>query len=613
VSDITGITSAKALGEDLFELMPNSSSQYEAALSTLKGEESRPEIFKYEKGPTRESIFLEFTNFPKQELNGPIEGGIVIVRDVTGHNGSEATEIGSHRLLIDIIEGSTDPIFAKDREHRYLIINSFAASQLNSTPDQLIGKSDPEILPPEILPIIFETDSRILESGETEIMEEQVADRIWLAKKWPLRDDEGQVIGLAGISKDITDRKEFETQLKKSTELSESLNRINTRILRELDFKKIIAEIGLESMSAIGCDGVAVFIQEDDGWHLESSHGIPEGAVGTLINEDEFPHIAVVKQTKEPLVFNNKVSTENISTVFREAGFCCILSVPMIIGEKVIGVISFCYIESKNFTELEFDFAKKLAVSISLALENARLYSIELNISETLQEALLVVPEKIEDLDFGHLYRSATVEAIKAGGDFYDIFELEDDHVGIIIGDVSGKGLEASALTSMAKNAVKAYSFQSRRPAQIMATANKYFCKEGYQEVFATIFFGLLNKRNGDMLYCSAGHPPPLVKRTDGEVLKLTTRSPAIGIMPDLDFRENLVRLDHGDILICYTDGVIEARHGQEFFSEEGLIDLARNLESPKPGNLPKLILNEISRYSDGRLDDDIAILTLAR
>lgn len=242
---------------------------------------------------------------------------------------------------------------------------------------------------------------------------------------------------------------------------------------------------------------------------------------------------------------------------------------------------------------------------------NARLYAAQRNIADTLQEALLTMPQKIKGIDFGHFYRSATA-TMKVGGDFYDLFELEHDRVGIVIGDVSGKGLQASSLTSLVKNAIKAYAYQEKSPASIMAKANVVVQKESIPAIFITVFFGILDIKTGRLVYCSAGHPPGILKRTTSETSPLTTSSPMIGAFSALNYIDDKVDLKKGDALILYTDGVIEARNNGELFGEEKLVSLIKDLDCLETSKLPRAIIGEITDFTGGKLSDDVAILTVS-
>jgi serine phosphatase RsbU (regulator of sigma subunit) len=244
-------------------------------------------------------------------------------------------------------------------------------------------------------------------------------------------------------------------------------------------------------------------------------------------------------------------------------------------------------------------------------IESTRLYETQHHIADILQEALLVSPRKLPGIDFGYLYRSATEEA-RVGGDFYDLFELEHNKLGIILGDVSGKGLEAATLTSLVKNTIKAYAYLETSPASIMKKTNEIVVKSSAPGVFVTVFFAILNNKSGEFIYCNAGHPLPIVKKSSSETFFLTTNSTAIGVFEKEEFAESLGELNKEDVLILYSDGVTEARRNDKFYGDEKLIEFIRALEPTKAKKLPPIIFEEITNYTGGPLQDDVVFLAVS-
>lgn len=239
------------------------------------------------------------------------------------------------------------------------------------------------------------------------------------------------------------------------------------------------------------------------------------------------------------------------------------------------------------------------------------LYEAQRNIAETLQTSLLAIAERIEGVEFGHLYRSAT-EAAQVGGDFYDIFEIEHGKIGVIVGDVSGKGIEAASLTTVVKNTIKAHAYEEGTPAVIMAKTNDLVRRVAPAGNFITVFFGMLDTETGRLSYCSAGHPPAIIKREKGGVDLLDKHSPVIGAFSGFHYRTAKERLGKGDTLIAYTDGIIEARCDGGFYGQERLVEFVKNLESIPAKEIPEAILNDVIRCIDGRLSDDAAILAVS-
>jgi phosphoserine phosphatase RsbU/P len=148
-------------------------------------------------------------------------------------------------------------------------------------------------------------------------------------------------------------------------------------------------------------------------------------------------------------------------------------------------------------------------------------------------------------------------------------------------------------------------------PALVMTKTNEMISAMPTVPMFATVFFGILDRRSWTLRYCNAGHPPALLKR-GREILQLATDSPAIGVLPDLKFKERSVALAPGEILVLYTDGITEARRDRGLFGEERLERLVQELKGPAPA-IPQQIFDEVMRYCGGVLADDSALLAISR
>jgi len=399
---------------------------------------------------------------------------------------------------------------------------------------------------------------------------------------------------------------------KRAKELSDALNDINAAVSSTLDFDEIMQRVVVESAKAIGSETAAVDLREDGFWVVRYLYGLSKELIGTRFTDEESRHSVIAARERKPFVSNDALKDERLNRdIVEKHNIKSMLVVPLLIREEVIGVILFInHKEKAPFDEVQVDFAEKLAASVSLALENARLYGVQRHIADTLQESLLVMPEKIEGVEYGYLYRSATEEA-KVGGDFYDIFELEHGKVGIVIGDVSGSGIEATSLTIVVKNTIKANAYGFGTPALIMAKTNDLARRVTPAGSFITCFFGVLDIKTGELSYCSAGHPPAIIKRETGGVDLLAKHSPVIGAFFGMRYRTGKERLSMGDTLISYTDGVIEARCDRGFFGEERLVELIEGLQSISAKDVSQAIFGEVIRYAGGKLSDDIAILAV--
>ncbi|HZD59775.1 MAG TPA: PAS domain S-box protein, partial [Anaerolineae bacterium] len=231
------------------------------------------------------------------------------------------------------------------------------------------------------------------------------------------------------------------TESKTAKKLSDALNEINTAISSTLDVDDIMRKVVVESAKAIGAETAAIELREAGGWLVRYVYNLPQELIGRQSTGEKAEISILASRLGRPVAINDTYTDERIDrTLMEKYKIRSFLAVPLIVKSDAVGTIIFNYPEPYTFTATQIDFATKLGVSVSLALENARLYEAERNIADTLQEALLIMPEQIEGVSYGHLYRSST-ETARIGGDFYDIFELEHGKVGIVIGDVSGKGI----------------------------------------------------------------------------------------------------------------------------------------------------------------------------
>ena len=247
-----------------------------------------------------------------------------------------------------------------------------------------------------------------------------------------------------------------------------------------------------------------------------------------------------------------------------------------------------------------------------LAVENSRLHEAEHRIAETLQEAILALPKDVSVVDYHVRYVSATEHA-RVGGDFYDLFLIDEHSVGVVVGDVSGKGLEAASQTGMVRNVIRATALDCATPAAVMAKANDVVERFTEKETFVTVFFGVLDTLTGRLQFVGAGHPPVLLRRVGGQTEALQSTSPIIGAFSHMSYLEDSVTLGPGDMLFLYTDGLTEARSaGQEFFGEQRLADLLSNLaDDLSPESVVEAVFEEVTQFTGSRPRDDMALFAV--
>ena len=209
----------------------------------------------------------------------------------------------------------------------------------------------------------------------------------------------------------------------------------------------------------------------------------------------------------------------------------------------------------------------------------------------------------------------AVVEpAREVGGDFYDFFLLDDDHLCLVIADVSGKGVPASLFMAVTKTLIKATAKAALSPAEILGQVNRQITHDNDQSMFVTVFCALLDLRDGTLTYTNAGHNPPLLLPVQGAPHYLSG-SPqlVIGACEDYVYQTASIQLAPGDCLLLYTDGVTEAMNLQDdLYSEERLLAVAAERQQQSVGELIKGITSSIRDFAaDAPQSDDITLMAI--
>ena len=267
---------------------------------------------------------------------------------------------------------------------------------------------------------------------------------------------------------------------------------------------------------------------------------------------------------------------------------------------------------AEPLSDIELDFLDRVMLLVHSLAVGAEENQQNKHISQALQSGMKNDLQKVEGISAEGIYSSATADAF-VGGDFYSMIKLPGRRACIIMGDVSGKGIEAASISSAVKTALSAYAWEGRTPARMVATLNEFLLGFSRVETFATLFVGIVDLATSSLMYCSAGHPPAiLVSAQSGDAELLDVQSGVVGAFHDMEYKNGTVRLHEGDILLLYTDGTTEARSPEgAFFGETGLRDMIMNEVPQGFDGLLNRFLSTLDRYTGRRLDDDVAMVAL--
>jgi serine phosphatase RsbU (regulator of sigma subunit) len=296
---------------------------------------------------------------------------------------------------------------------------------------------------------------------------------------------------------------------------------------------------------------------------------------------------------------------------FLERG-CSAAVIPLATQAEILGTLTLVSLDPDRAIEGDtLAAAASIAGQAALALDNARLYQQQKEFSDSMQRSLLPREQpQAERLDVGAVYASSA--RMDVGGDVYDFLELADGRLAVVLGDVTGHGIDAAADMAMAKFVFRSLAREHSEPADFLAAANEIVLGEIGEGKFITLLYLTVDGREGELVCASAGHPPPRVVRAGGIPEPLEVGGLALGIAGGQSYEAVRVRLEPGDAAVLYTDGLPEARRGEELYGEARLdAALAANAHLPAE-QLAKALVEDCRAFA-GELADDCAIVVLKR
>ena len=272
-----------------------------------------------------------------------------------------------------------------------------------------------------------------------------------------------------------------------------------------------------------------------------------------------------------------------------------------------------------DFNDLETTVKKtieQLSILRQAQKEHDKLVSIEHDLSVARDIQLSILPKVFPP--FPHRKEidiCAKMEAAKEiGGDFYDFFFIDDERFGVVIGDVSGKGIPAALFMAVSRTLIKATALKGMPPIDCLNFVNKLLCNESVSSMFVTVFYGILNVKTGELTYTCAGHNPPYLISSKGEVSPLDNASGMmLGILDEVMLGSKTTVINPGDGLFLYTDGVTEAFNaGGDMYLEEKLEAKLKEIYADSFDTLVDVVMADVRSFAAGfKQSDDITALFL--
>jgi serine phosphatase RsbU (regulator of sigma subunit) len=397
------------------------------------------------------------------------------------------------------------------------------------------------------------------------------------------------------------------------------ITQIALSLSNALDLDEVLSLILDSLKQVLDYDAAGIFVVSEDGRDVEGEilrgyeknhrgqirQKLGQGLMGWAM-ENMMP-LVVPDVSRDPRYINARSQTRSE------------LVVPMFTGGRVIGCFNLESDRLGAFREKDGDHLMTFASHASVAIERARLHKEilekhridkELALARRMQKDLL--PTRAPDLEKFDI-AGVNVPSEMVGGDYFDYIPLTPKDLGLVIGDVAGKGVPAAFIMASLRAALRIEAFSHYAITTILSRVNDFLNDSTKPEIFVTAFYGVLDTESGLFTYANAGHNPPLYIGTNGEKRELIEGGLLLGAFPGALYQNHRVNFESGDVLLLYTDGASEAENASgEQFGVERLTEIVRNSAPSDSQHMIRALLNAIREFcGDTGLQDDITLMVV--
>lgn len=360
----------------------------------------------------------------------------------------------------------------------------------------------------------------------------------------------------------------------------ELLYRVSQTFNSSLDLHEVLNRVIDEVIEVTHAErGFLMLVESDGTLSFQTARGLDRQTIEQPKFEVSRSIAQQVAETGEAMLTMNAQSDDRLggSKSISVLGLRSVLSVPLRLKDKILGVI---YVDNRvqvgAFSPDDLDLLAAIASSAVIAIENARLYAVaiekgrlesELQLARDVQSHFIL--RQMPTIP-GWEFAAAWEPAREVSGDFYDLIPLANGSMGVVIADVSDKGMPAALFMALSRSIMRASAAQGVAAADAVAQANRLICGDAPAGMFVSLCYAELQP-SGEVAYVNAGHNPPLVYRPrTGEFAELSRTGIVLGIDGTRTFGQGILRMESGDLILMYTDGLTEALNtqGEEFGTE---------------------------------------------
>jgi PAS domain S-box-containing protein len=452
------------------------------------------------------------------------------------------------------------------------------------------------------------------------VVHRATGERSWsLLKASPLRDDDGTLVGAITVIEDVTAVKTAEVRTRVLAEsgriLASSLDYQQAlRNVAEIAVPSLADFCGVDLVDDLGRLQRVAAAHRDPRWqqlaerlrHLDPGMPDPDHPAARVMLTGTSELFSDVTEAE----LRAAARDESHLAVLREMGVRSMMIVPMRVPARAVGVMTLGTVGSgPRLRADDVELAEQLARRAAVAVENARLHTKLMGIAETVQRSLL--PQALPAIpgwEVASLYKPAETELrVDVGGDFFEFFEHEGTWFAIF-GDVGGKGVSAASITALMRHGARVACRSEPQPAAILGRLDEALAQQPGDTLCTALCLCL---HRDHIVISSAGHPPAILVAVDGKLREAPTAGPLLGAFPGCERPEERVELLPGELLVLYTDGVIEARGRDGRLGAERLRALLSEHAGSHPHSLLDRLEARLEEFSLAPARDDVAAVAL--
>jgi PAS domain S-box-containing protein len=432
---------------------------------------------------------------------------------------------------------------------------------------------------------------------------------------------------VSGFIRDVSERvrrqQERETLLREQAaraeaervaELVSGMQLLVDAALAHRTLDDILEDLIMRVRGVLQADAATILLADEEERLTVAASSLPRPSQGEPGEQSEPLQVGEgfagrVAQTREAMLAHDPAPADLPDPALGQLEIESLIGVPLLAENAVTGVLVVASVAPRRFSAEDLTLLRLAADRVALAIEHARVYEREHKIAVTLQESLL--PAKMPDvpgLEVAARYLPAATEA-DVGGDWYDVIPTPTGGLGLVMGDVAGKGLAAASMVSRLRSALRAYALEGHEPARVIEQLNRLVWTEARDSQMATLLYMVVEPGESRVDWVNAGHPAPLLVngRGAGHYLEGPSSVP-LGVLPFPSYETVASAMEPGSSIILFTDGLIE-RPGE--LIDDGMTQLAARVREA-PDDLEELCdhLLETLVPSSGATDD-VAILML--